>query len=190
MPVFQPGTVTLFSGVKRSCPLEVFAKNCGQNGPILGMSCALFLAKFMSHLSFKYEENMKTAEKNPKEFDENIYQTTLIEMLDIYSEEDADNHGRLVELKKLCLDVNNAEQIEITEEDEKKFMLNDYRVYKQRTDLEDKEGLEEMRERFVYYSDWEQLFYEENTTNIHKNLLPKIEKELLMKKYLPKSSFL
>lgn len=182
LPVFQPGTVTLFSGVKRSCPLEVFAKNCGQNGPILGTSCALFLAKFMSHLASKYKETMTVEGKKPSTFDSEVYHNVLIEMLDLYCEEDADHHGRLVELKKLCLDINNAEKVDLTDEEEKKFMLNDYRVYKDRTDNEDKEGLEQMRERFVFYSDWEKLFFEENTTKIHEELLPKIEKELLMKK--------
>lgn len=182
MPVFQPGTVTLFSGVKRSCPLEVFAKNCGQNGPILGMSCALFLAKFMAHLSAKYQQIIEEEEKNLDEFDAEVYQKCIIEMLTIYAEEDADNHGRLIELKKLCLDVNNAENIELEEEDEKKFTLNDLRVYKEKTGEEDKEGLDEMRQKFVYYSDWENLFFEENTTKIHEELLPKIEKEILMKK--------
>lgn len=182
MPVFQPGTVTLFSGVKRSCPLEVFAKNCGQNGPVLGMSCSLFLAKFMAHMAFKYEENMKNAEKNPKEFDPEIYHNSLIQMLDNYSEEDADQHGRLLELKKLCLDVNNAEKIDISEEDEKKFMKNDYRVYKEKMETEDKDGVQEVRKRFEYYSDWEKLFHEESASKIHQTLLPKIEKEILMKK--------
>jgi len=36
VPVYQPGTIMFFSGVKESCPFEIFHNGCGQNGPILG----------------------------------------------------------------------------------------------------------------------------------------------------------
>lgn len=181
MPVFQPGTVTLFSGVKRQCPLEVFAKNCGQNGPILGMSCALFLARFMTHLAYQYEQEIEERNLKKDVFDSQVYHNVLKQIVEEYCEEDANSHGRLIEIKKICMDFEGA-RLGLDEETNQKFNLNDVRVYQNKTQQIDKVGLKLMRDKYSYYSDWEKLFIEEDATKITQEILPKIRSELLQKK--------
>jgi hypothetical protein len=150
------------------------------------MSCALFLAKFMTHLAASYEKLMMEAEKRVEEFDSKIYHDCLVEMLDLYSEEDADEHGRLVEIKKMCLNFDENHPVQMEEEEKKKWTSNDVRVFEHITkEMEGEktpEMFEKMRSKYLYYSSWEKLFVEEDTTLIHRELLPSIRKELLTKK--------
>lgn len=142
------------------------------------MSCSLFLARFMAQLSFKYEEDCKEANFDPEKFDNKIYHNALTSVLDENCEEDADKHGRLVEIKRICMDFEGA-KVGLDEESSKKFNLNDLRVYEKKTNKQDKEGMALMRKKYEYYSDWEKLFIEEDATRITNMILPKIKRELL-----------
>ena len=177
--------MTLFSGVKRTCPLEVFAKNCGQNGPILGQSCALFLANFMTHLAARYDEKCQENFKDPSEFDPMTYQEVLIELVELHSEEDAIHHGRLVEIQEMCMGIAERDNhfIDLNEETNVKFTLNDMRVYQEKTGKDDVEGMTKMRGKYLFYNDWEKLFFEEDASKILE-LIPKIKNQLLTKKNL------
>ena len=151
------------------------------------MSCAIFLAKFESEVAHQYQRNCETSNRRDKhKFHTDIYDASLKEMLDKYSAEDADHHGRLIELKRMLLDIReDGSDQDMDEETEMKFMLNDYRVFiqkKKKTSNGSQGDIELFRKENLYFDDWESLFYEKNTARIETVLLPKIKNEILSKK--------
>ena len=182
----------LYSAVKKQCPLEVFAKGCGQNGPVLGMSCALFLANCMGYLAFIYDQKVKHRKKNPYDFQAEIYDESIKQMLDKFSEEDADAHGRLIEIKKYLLGIDDR-ILELDADYIEKFNLNDFKVFKvmdSGTITGSKEArLEQFRKDYLYYGEWEQDMYSIDVYLIKTDRLPVLRRELHKKKgYLEKKS--
>lgn len=133
----------------------------------------------MAHFSYYYKSKIHS--KISKHFlDGEIYKETLKKMLDLYSEEDANNHGRLIELKDLFLNLDDQVP-EISEDEKMKFCLNDLRCFKKLAEKE-KEEFEDYRKNFRYYQNWEKLYYEQNDMRIQLEILPKIRDEILNKK--------
>ena len=96
-----------YSGVKNSCPLEVFHNNCGQNGPVLGMGCSLFLARFLANLAYIYDDMAKAENYKDDEFIPHVYKDALLKCLRAYSKEDSEEHGRLKELQRMLCDIDD-----------------------------------------------------------------------------------
>jgi hypothetical protein len=82
----------------------------------------------MSQLSFQYETDIEENGLNIDVFDAKIYHNALKKILEENCEEDADHHGRLIEVKRICMDFEGA-KIGLDDETAKKFNLNDLRVY-------------------------------------------------------------
>ena len=94
------------------------------------MSCSLFLAKFMSHLSQNYKIMCHNEGYNPTEFNAPIYNNALTSCLFYYSQEDSQNHGRLRELQKMLFRFDDR-IIPMTREEEVQFYLNDVKIFKE-----------------------------------------------------------
>ena len=93
LPLFQPGAIMFLTAVKDNSELVIKGKTTErQNGPILGMGCALFLAKFFAKLSKKYQEYCVANNKNCDDFYEDIYKNSLIENLNDHGDEDKDEY--------------------------------------------------------------------------------------------------
>lgn len=147
------------------------------------MSCALFLAKFMSHLASNYFNMCKTEGHDPKEFIPHIYNNSLTNCLYYYSKEDAEQHGRLREIQKMLFRFDDR-VMPMTREEEMQFYLNDVKAYKQaKADIPSKENdIENFRGEFDFYQNWDSLFNEGKTERIVERILPQFEIEILGKK--------
>ena len=54
MPIYQPGSVMFEAGVESNCEIAIKVAGHHKNGPVMGNSCSLFLAKFLCKLCLKY----------------------------------------------------------------------------------------------------------------------------------------
>lgn len=166
------------SAVRSECPLEVFHKNCGQNGPILGNSCAVFLTKFMCYLAHSYKEKIskEKPESDPTNFDPQIFDQVLNESLQIYSEEDKNEHGRLVEIKGLLSKISEETKLnDFTKKAEEQFK-------KINGTCPSEKELDKFLEDYQYYQEWRQFFTADSDIPIRLDLLPRIRKNLADKK--------
>jgi hypothetical protein len=55
LPIYQPGTIMFESAVVENSNIAIYQNSEQQNGPVLSSSGALFLAKFLVTLVYKYE---------------------------------------------------------------------------------------------------------------------------------------
>ena len=183
LPIFQPGTIMFYSGVKKECPLEVFHANCGQNGPILGMGCGLFLARFMANLAFLYKDMCTTQNFGETDFVPHVYHEALLQCLKAFSREDADQHGRLKELQKMLCEIDDRVAA-MDSEDEDQWDLHAAEEYKKSMSRKHSNTteLETFTEEYRYYSNWTTLFGETHPEKIEKRIMPTIKSALLNKK--------
>jgi len=96
--VYIPGTPMFRSGVCKNSPLEVYAKGCQQNGPVLGLSCARWLAEMCCKLGQGYEKyctekHCSSTKRNP-----DCILKAFEKILPEYCLSDANEHGRLIEM--------------------------------------------------------------------------------------------
>ena len=157
----------LYSAMKSS-PLQITSKERPhrkknqkkrvQNGPILDLQGALFLAKCLSFLAYTYNKKVEMRGKSPLDFQVDIYDETLKEMLEKFSKEDSRMHGRLIELKEYLLWID-ANVLELNCTQIKQFNLNDYKVFNQidgHTSFATEQVRVEMfRKKYLYYGEWE-----------------------------------
>lgn len=183
VPIFQPGTIMFYSGVKNECPLEVFHNNCGQNGPILGMGCALFLVRFQANLAYVYKDMCETKNFKDDDFVPDIYREALLTCLKAYSREDSNEHGRLKELQKLLVGIDDRVKAFDVDENES-WEQNNYDQYKKtyKKQPSSTEELENFTGEYKYYSNWKTLFQETNQEKIEKRILPTLKSALMNKK--------
>jgi hypothetical protein len=109
--VYQPGTPTFLSSVKEGSDLVATYDSCQQNGPILGMSCACFLADFATHLSYTYQQNCARERLDAHDFHATVYETSLEMGLKMFIDEDQDARGRLLEMKNVLLNISSEHQV-------------------------------------------------------------------------------
>ncbi|CAF4082312.1 unnamed protein product [Rotaria magnacalcarata] len=109
--LYQPGTPTFMSSVYGNCDLATCHDNCQQNGAILGMGCACFLAKFMTYLSQQYQHMCAQEMVSSNNFHPSLYGKALDICLETFAAEDAAAHGRLLEIKDLLLHVGGQQEI-------------------------------------------------------------------------------
>ena len=109
--IYQPGTPTFISGVQKDCDLVTFHDNCQQNGAVLGMGCASFLADFVTHLCSLYQEHCSKMKLDSSNFHPNAYKISLEACLQKFVDEDRDAHGRLIEMKGLLLNLGGGNEI-------------------------------------------------------------------------------
>lgn len=109
--LYQPGTPTFISSVDGNCDLMVCHDNCQQNGTVLGRGCACFLAKFMANLSQQYQYICAQETLCSNNFHPSLYGKALDTCLKNFAAEDADAHGRLLEIKDLLLHVGGQKEI-------------------------------------------------------------------------------
>lgn len=129
-----------------------------------------------------YAKNCEDLQFSPKEFLPSAYQMSLREALIEFSGEDAEQHGRLKEIREMLLDFDTDRDL-ISETDNEMFYINDIDVY--REDNPDDENMDNILEFMMAYSafsDWKRLFTEVNVEKVHKRILPKIRDSILNKK--------
>ncbi|CAF1108322.1 unnamed protein product [Rotaria sordida] len=109
--IYQPGTPTFLSSIKKDCDLVAIHDNCQQNGAILGMGCACFLADFATYLCCLYQENCFKMKLDSSNFHPNVYEISLETCLQKFVDEDRDAHGRLIEIKDLLLNLSGKDEV-------------------------------------------------------------------------------
>lgn len=109
--IYQPGTPTFISSVTKDSDLVAHHDNCQQNGPILGMGCACFLADFVTCLCRLYQENCSKMKLDSSNFHPNAYEASLETCLQTFVDEDRDAHGRLIEMKDHLLSLGGQKEI-------------------------------------------------------------------------------
>jgi len=98
LPVYIPGTPMFRSGVRKSSPLEVHAKCCQQNGPVLGAGCARFLAEVICKIGHSYEKFCAETLCSSTKRNPDCILKAFEEVLPEYCLSDATEHGRLIEM--------------------------------------------------------------------------------------------
>mmetsp|Transcript_16452 Transcript_16452/g.15770 ORF Transcript_16452/g.15770 Transcript_16452/m.15770 type:complete len:95 (+) Transcript_16452:342-626(+) len=91
------------SGVANDSKLAVYHNNSCQNGPILGNSCALFLARFLTTMLCRYKKACLGSMLDSNEFHLECYEEALMKTLLGMSLEDVNEHGRLLTIKDRLL---------------------------------------------------------------------------------------
>ncbi|CAF2529073.1 unnamed protein product [Rotaria sp. Silwood2] len=109
--IYQPGTPTFISSVEKDSDLVAIHDNCQQNGAILGMGCACFLADFVTYLCSLYQENCTKMKLDSSNFHPSAYKISLETCLQKFVDEDRDSHGRLIEMKDLLLNLGGKNEI-------------------------------------------------------------------------------
>ncbi|CAF3519848.1 unnamed protein product [Rotaria sp. Silwood1] len=109
--IYQPGTPTFISSVEKDSDLVAIHDNCQQNGAILGMGCASFLADFVTYLCCLYQENCSKMKLDSSNFHPIAYKISLETCLQKFVDEDRDAHGRLIEMKDLLLNLGGKNEI-------------------------------------------------------------------------------
>lgn len=109
--IYQPGTPTFLSSVKKDCDLVATHDNCQQNGAILGMSCGCFLAEFVTYLCRLYQDHCSKLQIDSSNFHPKVYTTALETCLKKFVDEDREAHGRLIEMKDLLLTFGGSDEV-------------------------------------------------------------------------------
>ena len=118
---------------------------------------------------------------SPSLFVPSIYHEVLSQALMEFSGEDADQHGRLKEVKEMLLDFDEA-VVPLTQEEEKLFYRNDIEVFEKEHAITKMDDVMDYMLNFAAFSDWKKLFSEKNTEKISKRILPKIRDSIMSKK--------
>mmetsp|Transcript_36332 Transcript_36332/g.82313 ORF Transcript_36332/g.82313 Transcript_36332/m.82313 type:complete len:668 (-) Transcript_36332:43-2046(-) len=173
LPLFQPGTPMFMSGVHEKCPLEVWAKECTQNGPVLGQGCATFLGEVQSKLAMNYQRICTEKHRDCRTTDPEVFHLALMETLTAYALCDAREHGRLLEMRDTYLScLKGARDVKVKEGQlQPLFVLKDLAAASTTAKpLEDKEWLQkallpmrelsrkelqEARVKHMSYPEWE-----------------------------------
>mmetsp|Transcript_120178 Transcript_120178/g.218416 ORF Transcript_120178/g.218416 Transcript_120178/m.218416 type:complete len:828 (+) Transcript_120178:97-2580(+) len=100
LPLWQPGTPMFASGVLEASKYQVYAKDCQQNGPILGLSCAEFLGDFYCRIVQHYHEECMKMNCNILNNNPECIEKALLNGLEEMCKSDVNEHGRLLEIKR------------------------------------------------------------------------------------------
>ena len=182
LPIFQPGTIMLYSGVYRNSPVAIDYNGKQTNGSILTLDSALFLMEFLARLAYHYSDICDTEGLSLDKLSCDAYKRSLAKCFDILADEDCSKYGVLRELQKMLVDID--ERLEIDFKDQKKFLLNCCNAYKQFFDREPKNmtELDEFLKDFEYYSDWENQFRNECPEKIENRVLWLIKNAIINNK--------
>ena len=92
------------SSVKENGDLCVSVDGVQKNGNVLGISGALFLARFSANLATDYNEQVKAAKLNEGEFHGKCFDSALTQALMDDAYENMTHYGRLLALKSELLE--------------------------------------------------------------------------------------
>ena len=136
IPVYQTGTIMYESAVRANSKLRVDhgttstgAPNM-QNGPLLGNGCAKFLTQVIAHLVMEYNQLCTLAMKDSCDFCQDIYRDTLDNVLPQWSEDDKNEHGRLIVMRDVLTHLTGQEEIGKDNPIMKHFYRKDIEVLK------------------------------------------------------------
>jgi len=94
------------SAIKSGSSLEIVHNGAQQNGAILGKGCALFLVRFITNLLKKYYDHCKSHNMSNDRIHMDVYENCLKSNLVDMSDEDMNEHGRLICMKDCLLNIN------------------------------------------------------------------------------------
>jgi hypothetical protein len=136
IPVFPPGTVAYYSGMKTNTNLAISqgahlhptGERYQKNGPVFDIHDSIFLARFSADVSSNYSAICKNQGYNSTEFIPHIYSDALFTTLNRFARKDADGHGIMVELKQIFTGFDET-MLELNEQENCLFHLNEFRYF-------------------------------------------------------------
>jgi len=189
LPIYQPGTVAYNSAMMKSTHLAIQQNTQSgekeqKNGPVLDVQDCLFLATFMTDMVANYNHMASTQGYSTKNFIPHLYSDALLTTLSKLAREDAASNGIINELK-LLLTTFDPSIMELSEQENCLFHLNEFRLYEILT--KKKPTMKEVkyfRKKNQFWYHWKDLFNDFADSSVFAGHLDTLKAALLKTAYL------